>query len=181
MILFHINTMNRFNICIKNAMNSSEIQSMAKQLQIQDFIGTFAIDQLKDINSKKLGSFIFNTDVSKELGTHWIGIHIGKKHLSLFDPLGIKYLDLSSIHLKKFLLKFNKHVIINRIQIQSNTSHMCGVHCMLFCYIMSSKHLNISFESFLSQFDIPSIEEREKNALELFSTIFKTKTKTKNN
>ena len=160
-------------ISVKRAMNSGEIRSLAKQLQIHDFLGTFAIDQLRCIDSKKLGTLIFNTDISKELGTHWIGMHIEEKHLKLFDPLGYQNLDITSIYLKKVLLKSNKHVFINRIQIQTNSSDKCGIHCILFCYFMSQKHLNMSFELFLSHFDLPIVKEREKVALTLFSEICK--------
>ena len=55
-------------------MNSGEIRSLAKQLHVQDFLGTFAIDQLRNIDSKQLGTLIFNTDVSGGLGSHWIGM-----------------------------------------------------------------------------------------------------------
>ena len=103
-------------------MNSSEIRTLAAKLQIKDFLGTFAIDQLRHIDSKTLGTLIFNTDLAKEWGTHWIAIQITKKNLHIFDPVGYQNFNLSSDHLNKFLLKFKQHVFINRIQIQTYIS-----------------------------------------------------------
>ena len=62
-------------------MNSNDIRYWAKRLQIKDFLGTYAVDQLKCIKKSQLGPLIFNTDIASKIGKHWVAIHIDKNVL----------------------------------------------------------------------------------------------------
>lgn len=152
-------------------MNSNDIRYWAKRLQIKDFLGTYAVDQLKSIKKSQLGPLIFNTDIASKIGKHWVAIHIDKNVLTVFDPLGYKNLDLTCPFLKSFFIQQKKNICINNIQIQTKTSSNCGIHCLLFCHAISQKAFDSTFQLFLTQFDLPYIWDREKLALEKFSSI----------
>ena len=152
-------------------MNSNELRKWVLRMQIKDFLGIFAVDQLQHIKPSNLGVLIFNTDIATNVGKHWVGLHIGRDILTLFDPLGYQNLDFSCSYLKRFLKQQNKNIFTNNIQIQANTSFNCGIHCLLFCYIMSKGNARSTFKLFLSQFDLSHISEREQLAIKMFSVI----------
>ena len=154
-------------------MNSTELKYIAKKMKIYDFLGTFGVDQLNLINQSERGVLIFNTDEAKDSGTHWVGLCITKTSLFFFDPLGFKYFDFSSIHLKTFILKRKKNVFFNNLQIQSLISNFCGVHCLLFCYFLSKNYQERTFDNFISTFDFSDIAEREIKSLRYFLQICK--------
>ena len=56
-------------------MNSNQLKFIANKLQIQNFLGVFAVDELFTVAGMgSCGSLIFNTDTSEKKGQHWIAI-----------------------------------------------------------------------------------------------------------
>ena len=114
-------------------MNSNDIRYWAKKLQIKDFLGTYAVDQLKCIKKSQLGSLIFNTDIASKIGKHWVAIHIDKNVLTVFDPLGYKNLDLTCPFLKSFLS--NKGKIFVLITYKYRLKHHLIVGSIAYCFV----------------------------------------------
>ena len=57
-------------------MDTHQLESIAKKLKLEDFLGVFAADQLSLIPPGKCGSLILNTDTSEKKGQHWIALCI---------------------------------------------------------------------------------------------------------
>ena len=69
-------------------------------------------------------------------------------------------------------MKFTqKRLILNTIQIQHDLSDKCGIHSLVFCYVMRKKRNRTNYEKFLNNFLNLSIEKREQLSLEFFNLI----------
>ena len=123
------------------------------------FVGSYAADELKDVELKFYPSFlVINLGEHNLLGSHWIALAIYDNDIYICDSLGgitpdkkvpveiINYLDLVSKHRTLYITK----------QLQPLTSDKCGEYCVLFVKEMLKNH---SFCQFLSLFTL----EKERN------------------
>ena len=69
-------------------MDSNKLIEYAKQFEITDFLGVFAVDELTLIPKGRTGLVIFNTDTSDSIGQHWIALCITKRKALLAPPRG---------------------------------------------------------------------------------------------
>ena len=147
-------------------MNSNEINLFASRLNISNFCGVFGLDELKQIDKDRKGLLIFNTQPTTLPGQHWIALSISADTIFYFDSLN------SGFHLNecvaKFLIKMNKNVILNSIQIQPDASNLCGVHCIVFCHIMSKNNTLPVFQSFMKGLSQLDVFKREQLSLLYF-------------
>ena len=150
-------------------MDSNEINKFAQALEIEDFLGVFAVDELTLIPKNRTGLVIFNTDTSQNSGQHWIALCITKRNIYYFDSLFSEFQH--SIYFEDYMKFAKKRLIWNTIQIQHDLSDKCGIHSLVFCYTMRKKRNKTNYERFLNNFLNLSIEEREKLSLEFFSLI----------
>ena len=150
-------------------MDSNEINLFAKQFRIKRFLGVFAVDELSLIPQNRHGLVIFNTDTSQSLGQHWVALCITKTKIFYFDSLNSKFQQSS--HFTDFMKYSKKELIWNTIQIQSDISQKCGIHCLVFCYAMQEYKNKRSYENFLKLFLDLSINEREQFSLYFFNLI----------
>ena len=150
-------------------MDSNEINLFAKQFRIKGFLGVFAVDELSLIPQNRHGLVIFNTDTSQSLGQHWVALCITKTKIFYFDSLNSKFQQLS--HFTDFMKYSKKELIWNTIQIQSDISEKCGIHCLVFCYAMHKHKNKRSYEFFLKHFLELSIDEREQLSAYYFNLI----------
>lgn len=150
-------------------MNSNEINDTIQNLNLKDFLGVFGVDELKFIPPHQTGTLIFNTHPSHEKGQHWIAACITDDKLFYYDSLKSDY-HLSP-RVLNFFYQIGKDLLFNQLQIQLNSSEKCGIHCIVFCFIMD-KHTNSKiYESFLKTFLSLNIAEREKLSLAYFTII----------
>ena len=150
-------------------MDSNEINKFAEQFRINKFLGVFAVDELSLIPKNRLGLVIFNTDTSQSVGQHWVALCITKTRIFYFDSLNIKF--QYSTHFTDFMKYTKKELIWNTIQIQSNISEKCGIHCLVFCYAMQKYKNKRGYKNFLKTFLDLSIEEREQLSVYYFNLI----------
>lgn len=151
-------------------MDSNEINICAKQLRIHTFLGVFAADQLCNINKDDTGVFICNTEASYESGQHWIGISLCPNKIIYFDSLNGRFHESS--YMKKFIRRIDKDFLRNDIQIQTYNSDKCGIHSLVFCYVLCKKRDNMVFTRFLSSFAAShKIKDREKLSMNYFLLI----------
>ena len=150
-------------------MDSNEINLFAKQFRIKRFLGVFAVDELSLIPRNRHGLVIFNTDTSQSLGQHWLALCITKTKNFYFDSLNSNFQH--SPHFTDFMKYTKKELIWNTIQIQSNISEKCGIHCLVFCYAMHKYKNKRSYEFFLKHFLELSINEREQLSAYYFNLI----------
>ena len=147
-------------------MNSNEINSFASRLNISNFCGVFGLDELKQIDKHRKGLVIFNTQPTTLPGQHWIALSITVDTIFYFDSLNSGFHSNECV--AKFLIKMNKKVILNNIQIQPDVSNLCGVHCIVFCHIMSKNNTLPVFQSFMKRLSQLDVFKREQLSLLYF-------------
>ena len=150
-------------------MDSNEINKFAQALEIEDFLGVFAVDELALIPKRRTGLVIFNTDTSDSIGQHWIALCITKRKILYFDSLVSQFQESSDF--KKYMSNTNKELVWNKIQIQTYLSDKCGIHCLVFCYAMQKNRNKKDYENFLKAFLNSSIKERESLSVYYFNLI----------
>ena len=152
-------------------MDSNEILFAVESQGITNFLGVFAADELCKLGKNQLGVLIVNTDPSHLSGEHWISIYLDRADIYFYDPLSLniyksKYFDV-------FLLRMNKVLHVNTLQIQNVNSVMCGYHALVFCYVMSKGGSEHRFKSFLKSFTPYNVIKREQLSLTYYSLIWK--------
>lgn len=147
-------------------MNSNEINLFANSLNISNFCGVFGLDELKQIDKHRKGLIIFNTQPTTLPGQHWIALSITVDTIFYFDSLNSGFHSNECV--AKFLIKMNKNVILNNIQIQPDVSNLCGVHCIVFCHIMSKNNTLPVFQSFMKRLSQLDVFNREQLSLLYF-------------
>ena len=147
-------------------MNSNEINLFANSLNISNFCGVFGLDELKQIDKHRKGLIIFNTQPTTLPGQHWIALSITVDTIFYFDSLNSGFHSNECV--AKFLIKMNKKVILINIQIQPDVSNLCGVHCIVFCHIMSKNNTLPVFQSFMKRLSQLDVFNREQLSLLYF-------------
>ena len=147
-------------------MNSNEINLFANSLNISNFCGVFGLDELKQIDKHRKGLIIFNTQPTTLPGQHWIALSITVDTIFYFDSLNSGFHSNECV--AKFLIKMNRNVILNNIQIQPDVSNLCGVHCIVFCHIMSKNNTLPVFQSFMNRLSQLDVFNREQLSLLYF-------------
>ena len=150
-------------------MNSNEINILAKRLKIDSFLGVFAADQLIAIDRYRKGVLICNTNPSNQIGEHWVALCLSRSTIIYYDSLNTKFHE--SYFIKRFLKKHNKNFFRNNFQIQTFTSERCGIHSIVFCYILSKKNNEQTFHQFLKSFASLKLPQRESLSLQYFLSL----------
>lgn len=112
-------------------MYSNAIEKIArKKLKIRGFRGVFPLDALPQdlcIRTAPPYRFIVNTHTNNLPGEHWLAVSYEKgNHILVFDPLGFYYPP----KLIKYLAKFKRKLVFNKVPYQSANSRQCGQWCL---------------------------------------------------
>ena len=119
----------------------------------ENFLGTFAIDEILHIKIKQYPvQMVINFDKRENVGTHWIALSMYNNRIFICDPLG--GLNIPASFPKELLIflqtmVFQKQLFVTR-QLQCLNSDTCGYYCILFIKIMC---LNNRFSDFITLFD----------------------------
>jgi len=128
-------------------MNTNEIFNLLAKKCKGTFLGVFARDKLpKNLPKKRNVSLIINTQGSAKKGLHWIAMYFDKNgNGEYFDSFGLP----ASTHpiFERYLNKHCRKWIMNRKQIQSVVSSVCGHYVVMYCFY---KHLNYSMRSIVN-------------------------------
>ena len=117
-------------------------------------IGVFAADRLPKVLPHVPFGFIANTDVHNKSGRHWIAVFSDVQgHFDFFDTYG-RTPAQNSPYFKRWLDTKANTVQINRIQIQSDHSTLCGLYCILFLRQRLTGH---TYQDFLNIFDASAL------------------------
>lgn len=102
---------------------------------------------------------VVNTSASFEgSGEHWVSMYIPRKYnqnIEYFDSFGLPAINKYFI---KFLSNNCKNYVYNPVQLQSDTSLVCGQYCTVFLHERCTKRK--SLKHFITQF---SPNDREMN------------------
>ena len=156
---------------ILSTMDSNEVIIATQALNISNFLGVFAADQLCSIKSNQVGTMVVNTDPFHLAGQHWISLCLDDKDIYLYDPLllNVHKLDFFST----FFIRMNKVLHFNSIKIQRPDSVMCGYHALVFCFVMKNGGCGQKFRSFLESFASYNVSNREQLSLTYYTIIRK--------
>ena len=128
-------------------------QSLNAQLKsVKRYQGSYALDELKNVEIKTLPEFIVvNLTTREEGGNHWIAIAIYQTRVYICDSLGGILPDKTfPTELVDFLhVSLYSRTLVMTKQLQPSDSDKCGQYCVVFIKDMSENH---SFESFSKLF-----------------------------
>ena len=112
-------------------------------------IGVFAADKLpRDLPRSPFG-FIANTDVHTNPGQHWCAFYSPwGRQFDFFDTYG-KTPRQNSTYFGRWLDTNANTLQENRLQIQSDSSALCGLYCVLF---LRQRLLGYTFQDFVNIF-----------------------------
>ena len=131
------------------------------------YIGSYAADELKDVELKYQPSFlVINMGKRDSAGSHWIALAVYENDLFICDSLGgIKPDTETPTDLINFLYLISKHrTLYITKQLQPLTSEKCGEYCILFVNEMSRHN---SFSKFVALF---TLDKEQNDKIVLFLT-----------
>ena len=101
--------------------------------------------------------------------------NIGLQHVYAIKTFSILTLwQKLKTEILSFAKRQKKNFTNNNIRVQSYDSSSCGLHCLVFCYVMSKRPVFTIYKRYLKSFlSCKSIEEREKLSTSYFSIIKK--------
>ena len=144
------NTTSRIKAALKKAITSKKGLTCEQILKLassfSNFIGCFAQDTIINLQIRtKPVYFLVNIDSSGLNGSHWIAIGLFDELIEVFDPLGFKIFNWSSVPCS--LLTFIHNYSANRKlliadRVQSQNSLLCGFYCLF--YVMKRSTLSLS-------------------------------------
>ena len=111
-------------------MYSDSIERLAKKkLKIRGFRGVFPLNNLpRDLRTPPPPHrFIVNTHTDNLPGEHWLAVSYEKTGpILVFDTMGFYY----PLKLAKYLAKFRRKLLFNKIAYQKPGSKQCGQWCL---------------------------------------------------
>lgn len=114
-------------------MDENELNDQLKNEK--NYLGTYAIDELRDIKVSFFPSFcIVNLDRRSSGGSHWIALAIYENQIFICDSLGgVRPSPDTPKQIINFLAPFLAHrkVIMTR-KLQPDDSDTCGLFCVTF-------------------------------------------------
>ena len=129
------------------------------------FLGCFPMDDLPPFPQRMPASLIVNTDISTEIGDHWLALVLEEDYCYYFDSFGLPIMDETLI---KYLESHYRKVTYSDVCIQHIESNKCGEFCIIFVEYVNSK---TSYDKFLSNFNHFSIEKNDVIVTEWINVI----------
>ena len=132
-------------------------------------IGVFAADRLPLSTPSYPHGYIANTDVSSKPGQHWCAFYDdGKGHIDFFDSYGQPPAK-NSVWFTRWLHRRAKTLKINDVQLQSDSSSICGLYCILFLH---QRLLGYTLEEIVSVFDDVNLASNDLYVYDLMSNAY---------
>ena len=114
-------------------MNSLEILQILSHLPCHT-VGVYPSDMIPQTWQKPT-AFVFNTDNSKRPGAHWVAVYVDEKSNGyFFDSYGVSAYVPEHVNRMR---KNCKTIKYNDLQLQSESSTVCGQFCIMFLYFMA--------------------------------------------
>src|SRR6266853_6837867 len=105
----------------------TELDKMAKDLNIKNYRGCFMIDELKNLEPQTVECFVLNFADSNTSGSHWSAVWKAVNTKIFFDSFGTNPPD----ELVKYV---GLRILSNTFQIQKINSDICGELSILILY-----------------------------------------------
>ena len=143
-------------IFLKYGLSSNQIRKYLEN--VPRFLGCFPSDKIPVIDTYP-STIIINTAKSDHPGDHWVALHLRENVCYYFDSFGIPLIEDDII---KFLKKYYKKVIYNKMCIQDVTSIACGLFCIAFIKNVNTKE---SYSLFLNHFTFDNLKENDHTVI----------------
>lgn len=139
-------------------MNGAQLECMIECDHVlrTSVLGVYAADRLPTRVPGQAYGFIANTQGHLLRGEHWCAFYDnGQNQVLFFDSYG-RLPKQNSVYFERWLR--GKSVRINRTQIQSDDSKVCGLYCILFLRNVISGQ---TLEQFVNLFDSTNTEAND--------------------
>lgn len=131
-------------------MNTSQLECMidCDPMLRDNVIGVYGADQLPLRRFRKAYGFIANTR-PYPLPGHWCAFYDdGLGHVMFFDSYG-RIPSQNSVYFERWIHRMATTVQMNRVQIQSDDSTVCGLYCIMFLrHLLNGDTLDDFIQSF---------------------------------
>lgn len=141
-------------------MDTSQLKCMIKCDCVLNrrIIGVFSADNLPRVLPQTPFGFIANTDIHTKSGQHWCAFFSDiRGHVDFFDTYG-RTASGNSHHFRMWLDNKATTLHTNRIQIQSDTSALCGLYCILFLH---QRLAGYTYQNFINAFDESALDTND--------------------
>ena len=128
-------------------MNERDLNNRLKA--VRDYQGSFAVNELNQINLNYPTLFVVNLDERGDRGSHWIGVAIYMSDIYICDTLGgLMPNGKSPIEWQYFLkiMANNRRLVVTK---RLSEKGLCGLYCVTFIKEMARTN---NFCEFLSLF-----------------------------
>lgn len=150
-------------------MNTTEITSIIKSKKCLKklFKGVYALNLIP----KQLvlpGIVIYNRDESHMIGSHWQCFYLPEHgpYMLHFDSLNLPVQD----EIINIARRHKKKLLCNNIRLQSLTSDVCGIYCIMFSLCIGN---GIEYKDFLRKFSFKNFGLNDKFIKKEFLCHFK--------
>lgn len=125
-----------------HGLTNRYLEQTSKQLLGPSFVGVFPADGLSNVPRKKNFSIIFNTDVMKNPGKHFVAIHVTSDKVHYFDSFGNPKIQKN---ISDFIVKTNRKCFMHCEVIQDKSSNFCGYYALAFLMWMKTGRKSKTF------------------------------------
>ena len=128
-------------------MNEQDLNNRLKT--VQDYQGSFAVNELNQVNLKYPTLFVVNLDERGDSGSHWIGVAIYMTDIYICDTLGGLLPNKKTAIEWQYFLKLmsdNRRLVVTK---KLSEKGLCGLYCVTFIKEMARTN---NFCEFLSLF-----------------------------
>ena len=135
----------------------------------KNVLGVYAADRLpRNVPSYPYG-LIANTDIHTKPGKHWCAIfNDGQGHAQFFDSYG-RSPRLNSDYFERWIRVNAKTVTINKAQIQSDDSRLCGLYCI---FVLRQMIMRITMDDIVNSFDIRNTRANDAYVFDIMTRLY---------
>lgn len=152
-------------------MNTSQLRCMidCDDVLKGTIIGVFAADRLPTELPLTPFGFIANTDIHSKPGKHWCAFYgqLGRR-IDFFDTYAREPCR-NSPYFRRWLDAHAMTVQTNRVQIQSDTSTLCGLYCVLFLH---QRLVGYTYQDFVNMFSASDLSTNDSFIAETMLNAF---------
>jgi len=125
-----------------SGLTNAYLDDLSKHLIGKSFLGVFPADGLSSMPKKKMFCLIFNTDLMKNPGKHFVAIHVTSDKVHYFDSFGNPNIQKN---ISDFIVKTKRKCFMHCEVIQDKRSNFCGYYALAFLIWMKTGRRSYDF------------------------------------
>lgn len=136
-------------------LTNDYLDKLSRKLIGKSFYGVYSADGCSNVPRNKTFSIIFNIDLMKNPGLHFISIFFTPTKAYYFDSFGNNTIEPN---IAKFILKTKRKCVMRCLAIQHVNSNFCGFYALAFLLWMSRKRQS---SHFYDMFDVENLKNND--------------------